>query len=756
MFKKIYLLIAITLSLHATDSNTTIQLTAEEKAYIQKAGVIKMCVDPDWVPFERINEKGEHEGIAADLIALVAQRTGLKIQLYKVKTWDESVEASKSGKCQMMSFLNQTPARDKWLIFTEPIFYDPNVFVTREEHPFIADPKNLSNESIALPRNTMVEERIRREYPNLKVIGTTSEEEAVGLVSDKKADMTMRSLIVAAYAIKKEGLFNLKIAGQLPEYSNKLRIGVLKNEQILRDILDKGVATLTPQEREQISNKHVSIKVQSGIDYGLLWKVIAGALLIIFGTVYWNRRLAKFNEEISALQRNTNEALYQVATLLNNSAEGFLSFSKTLLVNKEYSKECESMFGRPIAGVSITKLLLKDDEQAALLEKNLERIFNSQDDFKTQVLISLLPKIYNINTLSLSAKYKKLENENIMLVLDNITAELALKEQVLQEQMRLRFVVAVFKEQENIQSIIKEFRVFLYKYTDFTDTNEVYRQIHTFKGIFSQFHFYHLTQTLHETETHLSQTKIAQKEHANKLQTAFDMDMATLYEILGYDIFSATEKLSVDLSKLEFLEKNIDTLDPQEIKQRLRELRYRPFGDLLASYPKFCVALAKRLGKEIEEFRIEGGDFSVNTDVYASFSKTIIHLFRNAIDHGIEYPEDRIKSGKNEAGKVKCEITLNENQIVLSISDDGRGIDTKPLVKKAEQLNIDIPSNPLMLIFENTISTKDGISEISGRGIGLGAVKEEIEKLGGSIDVITNISEGTTFKCIVPLQNEKI
>lgn len=169
-----------------------------------------MCVDPDWVPFEQINEKGEHEGIAADLIALVSQRTGLKIELYKVKTWDESVEASKNGKCQMMSFLNQTPARDKWLIFTEPIFYDPNVFVTREEHSFIADPKSLSNESIALPRNTMVAERIQREYPNIRVIGTGSEDEAVSLVSDRKADMTMRSLIVAAYAIKKEGLLTSK------------------------------------------------------------------------------------------------------------------------------------------------------------------------------------------------------------------------------------------------------------------------------------------------------------------------------------------------------------------------------------------------------------------------------------------------------------------------------------------------------------------------------------------------------------------
>ncbi len=185
-----------------------IQFSVQEKAYIEKAGVICMCVDPDWKPFERINERGEHEGIAADLIQLVAQRVGLKITLYPVKTWDESLTASKAGRCQIMSFLNKTPEREKWLSFTDPIFFDPNIIITREEHAYIGDIRGLRNETIALPRGTMVEESIRNDYPNLKIIPTDSEPESVALVSERKADMTIRSLIVAAYAIKKEGLFN--------------------------------------------------------------------------------------------------------------------------------------------------------------------------------------------------------------------------------------------------------------------------------------------------------------------------------------------------------------------------------------------------------------------------------------------------------------------------------------------------------------------------------------------------------------------
>ena len=278
----------------ANPTSPALEFTAAEKAYIAKAGVIKMCVDPDWAPFERINPEGKHEGIAADLVQLVARRVGLQIELLPVKDWDESLAASKDGRCQVMSFLNQSPDRDKWLIFTSPIFSDPNVIITREEHNFVGDLKGLKGESVALPRGTMVEERVRRDFPNLGVVLTASEPDSMKLVSERKADLTIRSLIVAAHAIKTEGLFNLKISGQIPEYTNQLRMGVLKDEQILRSILDKGVKTITPQERQAIANQHVAIKVQQGIDWTrvyVLLALLALATLVALYVIRSNRRL---------------------------------------------------------------------------------------------------------------------------------------------------------------------------------------------------------------------------------------------------------------------------------------------------------------------------------------------------------------------------------------------------------------------------------------------------------------------------------
>jgi diguanylate cyclase (GGDEF)-like protein len=173
--------------------------------------------------------------------------------------------------------------------------------IAREEHPFVGDVRWLRDESVALPRGTMVEEHLRRDYPNLRIVLTESEPEAMTLVSERKADFTVRSLIVAAHAIRKQGLFNLKIAGQVPELGNQLRIGVIKSEPALRDILDKGVATLSAADREQIVNRHVSITVQNGTDYRLVWQLLAGGLVIALFGAFWMRKLSRLNRELARL-----------------------------------------------------------------------------------------------------------------------------------------------------------------------------------------------------------------------------------------------------------------------------------------------------------------------------------------------------------------------------------------------------------------------------------------------------------------------
>jgi len=306
-----HLLMSAFLLLSGISLYAQVNLTDAERRYLETKKEITMCVDPDWEPFEIIYSEQKHVGIAADLIQLVSERLAVPIRLIPTKTWQETLELSKSGRCDILSFVNQTPEREKWLVFTQPLLTDPNILITREEHPYVGDLRAVDNERMALPDGTAMLERFRKDFPNLHYIPVVSEADAIEMVSDRRAELTVRSLIVAAYTIKKEGLFNLKISGQPQGYENHLRIGVLKHKPILRDILDKGIATITPIEREAIINRHAGVIVKSGVDKKtVIWIVVA-----LFGTIaliaLWNYLLQRKVRAEVAKNLRIKDQLYQ-------------------------------------------------------------------------------------------------------------------------------------------------------------------------------------------------------------------------------------------------------------------------------------------------------------------------------------------------------------------------------------------------------------------------------------------------------------
>ena len=292
-------------------SIASIPLSSAEKQYLAQLGPITVCPDPDWVPYEQMDAHGNFTGIAADLLKLISQRLGIKFTYVQVKDWDQAVALSQAGKVLLLPFLNQTPKRDQWLTFTEPLFSDPNVFITREEHPFITNASLLKDKTIAVPSGTSIEEKVRRDYPNLKILNTgNSEAEVFKAVAERRADLTLRSLTVSAYTIRKGGWFTLKIAGQAPDdYVNRLRIGVIKTEPMLRDILNKGIATITPHEREEITNRHVNITVVKPMDYGFILRIAAALAALIGLAFYWNLRLKRINAALQESERSKSVLL---------------------------------------------------------------------------------------------------------------------------------------------------------------------------------------------------------------------------------------------------------------------------------------------------------------------------------------------------------------------------------------------------------------------------------------------------------------
>lgn len=284
-------------------SQPLVELTQEERDYLDRLGPVLMCVDPDWEPYEKLAQNGVYSGIAADLIGLISQRIGVSIDVVPTTSWSNSIARVMAGDADVLAFLNRTDDRAKWLLFTEPYFTDPNVFITREDHDFISDPARLNNETVVLPKGTGVEEVIRRNYPDLGILLVDTEAEAFSIVSIKKAHMTVRSLAVAAYTIRKEGYFNLKVAGELSLYTNHFRMGVVKSQPMLRDILDKGVSTITPRDVQEAFNRHVSITVQSAVNYGLLVRVSLAFFVLFTLGLFFHLKLRRLNRDLGERQR---------------------------------------------------------------------------------------------------------------------------------------------------------------------------------------------------------------------------------------------------------------------------------------------------------------------------------------------------------------------------------------------------------------------------------------------------------------------
>lgn len=171
--------------------------------------------------------------------------------------------------------------------------------------------------------------------------------------------------------------------------------------------------------------------------------------------------------------------------------------------------------------------------------------------------------------------------------------------------------------------------------------------------------------------------------------------------------------------------------------QELRGLRYLSFNKMLMRYNEYVERMANDLEKSVLPVRVIGPEIMVALDKGHAFADALVGLFRNAMVHGIETPEERVAKGKDSSGIITCILSDKREKLFIEISDDGRGINFDQLPKKA--------------VFQPKKSSKEEVTLLAGRGLGLSSVKERIEALEGTIDVTSVPDYGTSFLLEIPL-----
>lgn len=481
-----------------------------------------------------------------------------------------------------------------------------------------------------------------------------------------------------------------------------------------------------------------------------------------------------------------NKKILILEKILDNTGQGFLFFGADLCVNREYSPECTRLLNSNIANEKFYELLFpQDKEEQEFLKTVLKKFFNEKNKIKRdKVYFSLLPKQVKINNKYIRVEYKRIrvqqkigDNRALMVILTDITEEKFLERKMKKEESTLKMVVKVIGDYNDFIEMINDFQEFCQNeinkiLNENLSLEEIvsilFMNFHNYKGSFSLFEMNDFVAKIHDLETALFDFREDLKEHKVddlkdllakfKPLQCLEEEIERLKEILGDDFFVQENLTIVKTAKLIKLEnrvkKELSANKSDAILEEIRRIRYEPFRRLIKSYPEYVEKLAKRFGKKVNPLVIEGGEFLVDHNRYYDFSKSLVHIFRNIIDHGLEFVENRLKRNKEENGNISCKIELDGNQIILTISDDGQGIDFDQLkamaIKKGmysksklEKLSRD---EIMKVIFKEGFSTKSDITQISGRGVGLAAVKKEVDKLEGSIEIKSTSQKGTEFK----------
>ncbi len=216
-----------------------------------------------------------------------------------------------------------------------------------------------------------------------------------------------------------------------------------------------------------------------------------------------------------------------------------------------------------------------------------------------------------------------------------------------------------------------------------------------------------------------------------------------------------TQQARISAHELGKISRNLDR-KLNELQKSVIEIRMVPVGQIYSKLSRTVRKLTRELNKEIELI-LRGEDTELDKMMVEELTDPLMHIIRNALDHGIESADERRMKGKNPVGRVTLTAYQQGNSVVLDVTDDGRGIDAEKIRRVAVERGL-IGEKEVIdqqraneLLFTPGFSTATIVSEISGRGVGLDVVKRNIQELKGTIDVITRVGEGTTFRISLPI-----
>ena len=350
------------------EQNRSVQFSQQEREYLQAKKVITMCIDPNWMPFEGFDAKGNYVGMTSHYFEIFQKDIGIPVKVLKTKTWAESLEAAKARKCDIISLAMMTPERKKYMNVTSPYLSIPLVLATRIDAPFIDDFRLIKRHKIGIVKGYAYNELIRKKYPNIEIIDVKDFNEGLQKVADGELYGFIGTLATIGYTVQKNFATELKISGKFSE-KWELGIAVRNDEPLLLSIFEKEIQKLSPDQKQAILNKYISGQYIEKKNFILMLKILAVLALAGLLGVYHYRKLAKMHKELQSLKdalqiqidRDSMTDLYNrryfytVANDMINLSHREKKSLSVIMIDIDFFKKINDTYGHAVGDIVIKK-----------------------------------------------------------------------------------------------------------------------------------------------------------------------------------------------------------------------------------------------------------------------------------------------------------------------------------------------------------------------------------------------------------------
>jgi two-component system chemotaxis sensor kinase CheA len=337
-------------------------------------------------------------------------------------------------------------------------------------------------------------------------------------------------------------------------------------------------------------------------------------------------------------------------------------------------------------------------------------------------------------------------------VINDVTA--ARQRERLEAEQRdvIQLLGRVAKDRVGVQEFLTEARDLVVAIADAQqdDRTVMRRLVHTLKGNAMIFGVQTVANVCHELESEIDE-KSAMPVPSSRaaLREAWGQISGTMDMLLGRQ----SKSIEIDESEYSGLLAAISCGDKHEaLRDRVRAFKLEPSSRRLLRAAEQAQAMVKRLGKPTLYIALEDNGVRLDPERWAGFWGAFVHVLRNAVDHGIEPADERVKLGKSPEGSLELRTQLSNDTFTISLSDDGRGIDWSTVADKAQARGMphQTQTDLVEALFADGLSTRAEVTEYSGRGIGMGVLREACRSRGGSIHVESQPGKGTTVEFRFP------